>query len=371
GEGLATDGQGGVYLFGVFGGLTVTSLPLGIIATPGAYREQPPYTWDYSVYLVKFNEDGVRQWGTFYGADSCYTLAYDLKCSVDGSVYLMGIVQPYLLDSASTTVISAQIATPCSHEPEMFNWCGNSFGPPYHPWLAAFTPAGQRKWGTFFGGLSVPNPSAISTDAFGHIYLTGTAENSNATLAYCPGAFSEGTEVATLDGHQPVFLGDPDTAQYGIAWNAFLVQFLDTQTPDVGLVGACGPELATDLPAQAYQWIDCTTEQPITGATSPTFTAPGEGSYAVILDNGTCGMDTSACVQVVNAAPVSIDVQAISGCGGLGSVVTHVTSGGPGPFTYTWDPAVSAVATADDLQNGLYTVTVFDAATCTNATATV
>ncbi|MBK7407145.1 MAG: SBBP repeat-containing protein [Saprospirales bacterium] len=66
--------------------LDVPFLP--IITTPGAHQT------DFSggngdAFLVKFNTNGVRQWGTYYGGsnnDQCYS------CAVDGTgqVYIVG-----------------------------------------------------------------------------------------------------------------------------------------------------------------------------------------------------------------------------------------------------------------------------------------
>jgi hypothetical protein len=46
-----------------------------------------------------------------------------------------------------------------------------------------------------------------------------------------------------------------------------------------------------------YQWIDCATNLPIAGATAQTYTVTANGSYAVIVNNGTCE-DTSDCVVI-------------------------------------------------------------------------
>lgn len=43
-----------------------------------------------------------------------------------------------------------------------------------------------------------------------------------------------------------------------------------------------------------YQWIDCSTNQPIAGATSQTFNPPTNGSYAVVVTTANCS-DTSLC----------------------------------------------------------------------------
>ena len=48
----------------------------------------------------------------------------------------------------------------------------------------------------------------------------------------------------------------------------------------------------------SYQWIDCATNSPISGATSATYTAPINGSYAVIVTNASNCSATSTCVIV-------------------------------------------------------------------------
>ena len=46
-----------------------------------------------------------------------------------------------------------------------------------------------------------------------------------------------------------------------------------------------------------YQWIDCSTMTVISGETSSWFTATNNGSYAVVVSDGTC-TDTSACYDI-------------------------------------------------------------------------
>lgn len=47
-----------------------------------------------------------------------------------------------------------------------------------------------------------------------------------------------------------------------------------------------------------YQWMDCTTGLPISGANSQIFTAPYNGSFAAIVSNGTQCSDTTSCLDV-------------------------------------------------------------------------
>jgi hypothetical protein len=50
-----------------------------------------------------------------------------------------------------------------------------------------------------------------------------------------------------------------------------------------------------------YQWINCSTKLPINGATTNSYEATENGTYAVIVSNGSCA-DTSACYTVTNVA---------------------------------------------------------------------
>ena len=66
--------------------------------------------------------------------------------------------------------------------------------------------------------------------------------------------------------------------------------------------------------ADAYQWIDCSTNSPIAGATSNTFVADQSGSYAVVITVGSC-TDTSGCHNVTVSGlefPEATDVVIIS-----------------------------------------------------------
>ena len=67
--------------------------------------------------------------------------------------------------------------------------------------------------------------------------------------------------------------------------------------PDTS-VTISGSVLTAGSTGVSYQWIDCNTMMPISGATSSSYVATATGNYAVILTNGSC-VDTSACKSVV------------------------------------------------------------------------
>ena len=60
-----------------------------------------------------------------------------------------------------------------------------------------------------------------------------------------------------------------------------------------------GGELKANSSDATYQWIDCSTNQPLFGETNPVLTPSTEGTYAVIVSNSIC-TDTSSCVYINN-----------------------------------------------------------------------
>lgn len=62
--------------------------------------------------------------------------------------------------------------------------------------------------------------------------------------------------------------------------------------------------------AATYQWIDCTSNQPINGATANSFTATANGSYAVVVTQNGCSA-LSDCVVVNNLSSTSFESSSI------------------------------------------------------------
>ncbi|WP_294670258.1 T9SS type A sorting domain-containing protein [uncultured Fluviicola sp.] len=61
-----------------------------------------------------------------------------------------------------------------------------------------------------------------------------------------------------------------------------------------------GDATITASTGSSYQWINCTTNTPIAGATSQTFAVTANGTYAVIVTNSGVCSDTSDCVVIDN-----------------------------------------------------------------------
>ena len=72
---------------------------------------------------------------------------------------------------------------------------------------------------------------------------------------------------------------------------ALTIDTVDTRVIQNGIV------LAAQASAATFQWMDCATQTPISGATSSVYTASANGSYAVVVTDANCS-DTSACFTV-------------------------------------------------------------------------
>jgi hypothetical protein len=179
GQSCATDLSGNIYMAGYTQSATST-----VIATSGSHQQIFGGTRD--AFLVKFNGNGIRLWGTYYGGTGN---DYGNSCTTDpsGNVYLTGETS-----IASTTVI----ATIGSHQ--------QTLGGATDAFLVKFDASGVRLWGTYYGGTGNEIGYSCATDAAGDIYAVGITLSSNASA------------ISSVGSHQSVFGGVSD---------AFIVKF--------------------------------------------------------------------------------------------------------------------------------------------------
>jgi hypothetical protein len=134
---LACDVIGNVYA----GGRTFSTSG---IASTGAFRTvlNPGSPAVPDAFLVKFNSAGVRQWGTYYGADLGADYISGITISPDcRNVYISG-------SSDNTTGIT----TPNGHKTTSSG--GANTAGDGEAFLVKFNHLGVRKYGTFYGGSS-------------------------------------------------------------------------------------------------------------------------------------------------------------------------------------------------------------------------
>jgi len=174
GYSCATDATGNVYLAG---DTQQEFLPASSgMTTIGAH--QSAYGGGYSDgFLVKFDSNGLRQWGTYYGG-SLLDVSFSCATDASGNVYMSGNTQS-----------SSGIATAGAHQTTV----NDAF-------LVSFNSSGVRQSGTYYGGIK----NVCTSDASGNVYMTGYTQSSSG--------------IATAGAHQ--------TAKGNSGYSdAFLVKF--------------------------------------------------------------------------------------------------------------------------------------------------
>jgi len=142
-----------------------------VMATPGAHQSTYSGTGN-KAFLAKFNANGVRQWGTYYGGNSN---ASSNSCAVDaqGNVFMCG--------STQSTV---GIATPGAWQTAK----GSSSSSNSDAFLVKFNPAGVRQWGTYYGSTGTEVSRACATRSNGDVFMGGSTNNTVTSLT-TPGAW--------------------------------------------------------------------------------------------------------------------------------------------------------------------------------------
>jgi PKD repeat protein len=247
GQSVAADNDNNVYL----AGLTISTDNIGY----KGYRDtlySPNY---FDAFLVKFNKNGVRLWGTYYGGskdDWGYAVCTDKL----GSVYMAG-------ETRSNNNIS-------------FNGYQNTFGSTSSGigdgFLVKFDSSGNRVWATYFGGPNHEKISAACTDVNNNIliagytlstsgiyfnghqnYFAGTSDGLAAKFSptgtllwstYYGGTSSDEVNDITTDKDSNVYIVGTTTSSTNIAYNgpddvvakadAFLVKFTANGTREMG-----------------------------------------------------------------------------------------------------------------------------------------
>ena len=148
------------------------------IATPGAYHENFNYnnaiTWNDS-FVVKFNTNGERIFGTYYGGTD-YDYSNTIKLDKEDNFIITGYTRS--IDDIGNT---------------------NSFQPnnggSWDSYLAKFTNNGSLIWSTFYGGEGLDghwgkNSIAIDENSSIYLYSSGTSNNNISTV----GSYQENLE---------------------------------------------------------------------------------------------------------------------------------------------------------------------------------
>lgn len=231
----SVDNAGNIYL----GGSTQSTVG---ISTAGSHQtNHAGSSTDFDGFLVKFNSNGVRQWGTYYGGSSVDKVE-GTSVDASGNVIITG-------SSTSSTGIS----TTGSHQSSFGGGTNDAF-------LAKFNSSGVRQWATYYGDAGVDNETRCTADVSGNIYLVGKTTST--------------AGIATSSSHQSTFGGGTT--------DGFLIKFNSTGTRMWGTYfGGSGTDEVNSCV------IDLVGNVLITGATKSSSGISTTGSHQTVFGGGT------------------------------------------------------------------------------------
>jgi hypothetical protein len=389
-----TDGNGSVYVLG-------STMSTTAIAYNG-YRNS--YTGGEDLFLVKFDSLGTRQWATYYGSSG---VEYTGKCATDSAnnVYITGMVEE----------VSSNLA-----------WQGfqNQHAGSYDALLVKFNQNGTRQWATYYGTWALESAEALSVDGQGQVYLAGRTESLSGLgigsdqlvsggmrdtylakfngsgvrqwSTYFGGDSWDMVSSCAADVTGNVFLSGRTGSTTGVATNghqntygggsydAFLVKFF----------GSCVPVTnnytlsESQVPCHGDETASITFE--LIGGTAPfEYSVDGGNNYQLMnefdgLGAGTYDLylrDFNGCttpgesVSITEPTAVTFSTSSTNNIcpNDVDGSITVVASGGSGNYEYSMDGAVSfqTQSTVGGLQSGVRSVVVRDDLGCMSTTQQV
>lgn len=148
---IAVDADNSIYITGYSQSETG-------IATKGTHKDSFPGGL-YNSYIIKFNENGKRQWGTYHGGG--YDISNGICIDKNANIYITG-----------NTSTNTGIATPGAHQDTLGGDWEDGF-------IAKFDSSGTKKWGTYYGGENKDYIYGITMDKKGSIYIVGYTWSKN------------------------------------------------------------------------------------------------------------------------------------------------------------------------------------------------
>ncbi|MCC6690378.1 MAG: SBBP repeat-containing protein [Bacteroidia bacterium] len=116
------------------------------------------------VFILKFNNSGVRQWSTFYGGTDD-DVGNGICSDLSGNIIVVGA-------SKSTDFPLKNFGMPSYYQSALSN--PFSFNPPgSDAFILKFNNSGLLQSSTYYGGNSSDEGHSVATDSFGNIFVTG------------------------------------------------------------------------------------------------------------------------------------------------------------------------------------------------------
>ncbi|NLO19001.1 MAG: hypothetical protein GX121_03860 [Ignavibacteria bacterium] len=174
------------------------------IASEGAFQNSMAGFEDG--FVAKFSNTGERLWGTYYGGSN-YDGIYSVCNNKDNELFISGF-----------TLSQNNISTPSVHQENLAGYGFNTDG-----FVAKFSSAGERLWGTYYGGDFDEFVYCGASDADDNIVIAGNTESNNGI------SFNYSSQSAlannSIDGFVAKFFNNPQSfdtlnIQLQSGWNS-------------------------------------------------------------------------------------------------------------------------------------------------------
>ncbi len=157
---------GGDYLYGgtmdKYGDVYVTGATTSRDTIASKHAHQDELGGDFDGFLAKFNSDGYKEWGTYYGGDG-FDGSYGIAFDTIGYVTIGG----YTASDNGEHIIATEDAFKTSRS-------GNS-----DAFVARFNLRGTRQWGTYFGGSQQEVVNCIGADKDKNVIIAGNTQSAS------------------------------------------------------------------------------------------------------------------------------------------------------------------------------------------------
>lgn len=231
---------------------------------PGVVTVFPGGQFATSMYVLKITAAGNFDWVQSYGSGSD-NVAFGTSVDASGNVYVTGIL------GDATFSNSPYVNFQQNSGPDAF--------------ILKLNPQGTYVFAQHFSGQQAQEGISIANNnATGEFYVGGRYEvdidlESN----------TSGSTKFTAKG----------------AGDMYIARFINCPTINTSVSKAMNTLTVAESGA-TYQWIDCNTNIPVSGANGRSFTPTVDGSYAVAVSTGLCS-DTSSCTTVTGVGITDVD----------------------------------------------------------------